>query len=205
MPTLLYASASPYSAKVRMAAHYLNVALDQDIILTPKMIATQEEPDTLINANPLGKIPTLVLDDGTGIFDSRAIMGELDRMSGGKLFPRNKDKRRQADRLEAAADGLCDALVTQVYERRMRPEEKVHTPWLDYQARKVERALNWLESEVPALRGKLHGGHFALAAALGYADLRFPDLNWRRGRPRLRKFVSRFEEAFGAYGEFKPQ
>lgn len=205
MPTLLYAPASPYSSKVRMAAHYLNVMLDQDIALDAKTIATGEEPDELVTANPLGKIPTLVLDDGTALFDSRVIMGELDRMSGGKLYPRNKEKRRVADLLEAASDGLCDVLLTQVYERRMRPDDKVHTPWLDYQARKAERAFNWLETEVPALRGTLHGGHFALAAALGYADLRFADLNWGRGRPRLRKFLTRFGETFGAFDQLKPQ
>lgn len=198
MPRLLYAPASPYSSKVRMAARHLDLPLDAEIV------STNEEPGLLIKANPLGKIPTLLLDDGKAMFDSRAIMGELDRMSGNRLYPRNRDKRRQADLLEAAADGLCDVLLAQVYERRMRPEEKVHTPWLDYQARKAERALDWLEREVPALRGRLHGGHFALAAALGYADLRFPDLNWRRGRPRLRRFLARFAEIFPDHEAFLP-
>ena len=198
MPTLLYAPASPYSAKVRMAAHYLEVPL------TAEIVSTGEEPSVLIDANPFGKIPTLVLDDGGAVFDSRAIMGELDRISGNALYPRNKDKRRKAELLEAASDGLCDVLLAQIYERRMRPEEKVHTPWLDYQERKAERAFNWLEVEVPALRGRLHGGHFALASALGYADLRFPGLNWRRGRPRLRRFVTRFADAFPDYDGMKP-
>lgn len=199
MPKLLYSPASPYSAKVRMAARHLGLPLEAETV------ATSEEPEALIRANPLGKIPTLLLDDGTALFDSRATMGELDRMSGSGLYPRNKNKRRQAERLEAAADGLCDVLLAQVYERRMRPEEKVHTPWLDYQARKAERAFDWLENDVPALRGKLHGGHFALAAALGYADLRFGDLNWRRGRPRLRRFLKRFGESFADHEALKPQ
>ena len=199
MPTLFYAPASPYSAKVRMAAHYLDIALDAEITMA------SQEPDTLIKANPLGKIPTLVLDDGIAVFDSRAIMSELDRISGGKLYPRNKDKRRAAEQLEAAADGLCDAVLTQTYERRMRPEEKVHEPWLDYQRRKVVRALDWLEAELPALRGRPHGGHFALAAALGYLDLRLPDLNWSRGRPRLRRFAARFGDLFADYDRLKPR
>lgn len=198
MPKLLYAPASPYSAKVRMAASYLDLPIEAQIV------ATNEEPSVLVGANPLGKIPTLLLDDDTALFDSRAIMGELDRMAGNRLYPRNREKKRLADLLEAASEGLCDVLLAQVYERRMRPPEKVHTPWLDYQARKAERALDWLENEVPALRGKLHGGHFALAAALAYADLRFSDMNWRRGRPRLRRFLTRFAEAFPAYGELKP-
>ncbi len=182
-----------------MAAHHLGIALDEEVV------ATSEEPDALTRANPLGKIPTLVLDDGTAVFDSRPIMAELDRMSGGKLYPRNGERRRTAERLEAAADGLCDALVASVYERRMRPAEKVHTPWLDYQMRKAVRALDWLEAEAPALRGRPHGGHFALAAALAYADLRFEALNWRRGRPRLRRFIDRFAETVPGYEALGPR
>lgn len=185
MPKLLFAPASPYSAKVRMAAALHDIALECEVV------QTSSEPDGLTGANPLGKIPTLVCDDGFAVFDSRAIMAELDRMSGKKLFPRNGDKRREAERLEAAADGLCDALLAQVYEKRMRPEEKVHQEWLDYQARKVTRMLDWLNENGGRVAKLPHGGHLALYAALGYADLRFPNLNWQRGRPKLKRLVAR--------------
>lgn len=199
MPVILYSPASPYSAKVRMAADYTNVDIEA------RKVTTSDEPDDLIGANPLGKIPTLILDDGFSLFDSRAIMQEIDRMSGKVLFPRNGEKRRAAERLEAAADGLCDCLLAQVYEKRMRPEEKVHQEWLDLQARKVERALDWLEANITPVRGKLNGGQFAVAAAMSYMDLRFPDLNWRRGRSKLRRFETRFKEAYPAFDLNKSQ
>ena len=190
---------SPYCAKVHMAAHHLGLPLDA------VLVNTAEDPAELIQANPLGKIPTLVLDDGTALFDSRAIMLEFDRMSGRRLYPRSPEKRRAADLLEAASDGLCDTLLTQVHERRFRPADKVYSPWLDRQAMKSARALDWLEREVPALRGAPHGGHLALASALGYLDLRFPDLNWRRGRPRLKRFDQRFSALYPDLAGMKPK
>jgi glutathione S-transferase len=199
MPRLLYSPASPYSAKVRMAAAWLDLPIEAETV------NTNDEPALLIDNNPLGKIPTLVLDDGSALFDSRAIMQELDRMSGRKLFPRNAQKRMEAERLEALADGICDTLLAQVYEKRFRPSEKVHQPWLDLQARKAARGLDWLNDTPPRVTTKLTGGQFAVAAMLGYLDLRFADMNWRRGRPKLKRFEDRFAKAFPDYATLRPQ
>ena len=89
MPKLLYASASPYSAKVRMAAAYAGVPLDAVIV------DTNQRPAELIQANPLGKIPTLITDEGEAMFDSRAITQHLNRVSGNALFPRNAGQARR--------------------------------------------------------------------------------------------------------------
>ncbi|QKV18402.1 glutathione S-transferase [Oricola thermophila] len=199
MSRLLYSPASPYSAKVRMAAAWLGLPIETETV------NTNDEPALLVDSNPLGKIPTLLLDDGSALFDSRAIMQELDRMSGRKLYPRNAQKRMEAERLEALADGICDALLAQVYEKRFRPAEKVHQPWLDQQARKAARGLDWLERNAPRVTTKLTGGQFAVAAMLGYLDLRFGDTNWRRGRPRLKRFETRFAAAFPEYATLRPQ
>ncbi len=197
MPILYHASASPYSAKVRTAAAHFNVELEL------QSVVTTDEPAALLAANPMGKIPTLLLDDGFAVFDSRSIMQEIDRLSGKLLYPRNANKRRLVERLEAAGDGLSDVLVAQVYERRYRPEEKVHQGWLDKQAAKAERSLDWLEANIIPVRGKLNGGQFAVAAALSYADLRFPKRKWQRGRPKLRRFMQRFSEACPAFETLK--
>ena len=117
MPKLFYASSSPYSSKVRMAALYAGIAVE----LVP--IKTEDKPAELIVANPLGKIPVLVLDDGRSIHDSRAITQHLNRASKNLLLPRNSDKRLEAEVLEALADGICDCALSMVYERRTRPEE----------------------------------------------------------------------------------
>lgn len=199
MTRLLYSPASPYASKVRMAAAWLELPLETEAV------TTTDEPGLLIDNNPLGKIPTLVFEDGSALFDSRAIMQEFDRMSGRRLYPRNAQKRMEAERLEALGDGICDTLLAQVYEHRFRPAEKVHQPWLDMQARKTARGLDWLNANAPRVTSKLTGGQFAVAAMLGYLDLRFPDLNWQRGRPKLKRFRDRFAAQFPDYETLKPK
>lgn len=196
---LLYASPSPYSSKVRMAARHVGVELEG--------VPTKTGPDAeyLMALNPLGKIPTLVLDDGTAVFDSRAIMQELNRTVRNGLYPTAAAKRRSAERLEALADGMCDAMLAIVYDRRFRPEEQQSEEWQEMQWAKVAHALDWLEADTPRVTSRLNGGHFALAAALGYAELRHSERIWGRGRPKLRRFLARFAETFDGWDDLKPQ
>lgn len=195
---VLFSPASPYSAKVRMAARYAGIPIE------PVKTDTSAEGAELVDSNPLGKIPTLVTDEGVAVFDSRAIMQYLDRVSGRKLYPRNAARRTEAEVLEALCDGICDALLTIVYERRFRPEEKVHQEWIDRQWRRVERALDHLNANMPRTTKSLHGGHFALAAMLGYLALRFEG-QWERGRPKLKNWPAKFEKLFPEHAELKPQ
>lgn len=189
MPTILYAPASPFSAKVRMAAAMAGIALDA------RVVDTNADPAELLSANPLGKIPTLVLDDGSAIFDSRAITRYLDQLSGRRLYPRDAEKRLRSERLEALADGIADCAIAHVYERRLRPAEKVHQPWLDRQWAKVVRALDHLDGNLPRLGKSADAGQIALRATLGYLSLRFPG-EWEKGRARLRRWAQRFDERF---------
>ena len=189
MAKVLVSSASPYSCKVRMAAAYAGIPLQA----VP--VETSDPPAELLNANPLGKIPVLIADDGETIFDSRAITQYLNRLSGNKLYPRNPAKRTDAERLEALADGIADCALAHVYERRSRPEEIVHQPWLDKQWGKVGRALDALDAEPPRLGRKITGGHIALRAVLGYLDLRFAG-KWEKGRGKLKRWAARFDDKF---------
>src|SRR6218665_829010 len=132
---LLYAPASPYSAKVRMAARHLGIAI------TDVKTDTNAAPAELTDSNPLGKIPVLIREGEAPIYDSIAIMHFLDRLSGGKLYPKKHEKRTDAEVLEALCDGVMDCLLAIVYERRSREEEKIHQPWIDKQWSKVVRAL----------------------------------------------------------------
>lgn len=193
---IFYSSTSPYSTKVRMAAQYAGLAAEAVVADTAK------DPADLLAANPLGKIPALVTDDGLAVFDSRAIMNYIDRQSRGALYPRNAVKRTEVDVLEATADGICDCLLAIVYERRSRPEDKVYQPWIDRQWQKVERALDHLEANMPRLGKKPNAGHFALAAMLRYIELRFAG-QWQRGRPKLKRYLTRFEAVFPDYAAFK--
>jgi glutathione S-transferase len=198
MLKILYGYPSPYSAKVRMAAAYAGVDFDSEIV------STDAEPALLINNNPLGKIPVLITDDGESIFDSRAITQYLNRISKNALFPRNSAKRLEAERLEALADGICDCLLAHVYERRHRPEEKIHDGWLEKQWKKVSRSLDALESDPPKLPKKITGGQIALRACLGYMALRF-DGKWERGHSRLKRWAKRFDEKFPELAAYLPK
>lgn len=179
-----------------MAARYLG--LDVQEIKTE----TGPQPAELIDNNPLGKIPTLICDDGRSVYDSVAIMSYLDRLSGGRLYPKRHEKRTNAEVLEALCDGTTDSLLAIVYERRFRPEEKVHQPWIDHQWAKVSRGLDHLERNMPKTGKKLNGGHFALAALLGYLDLRFAG-QWEEDRPFLAAWRGTFAKRFGDYNEMK--
>ena len=189
MPRILYSSASPYSAKVRMAATQAGIAFDS------VSVDTNADPALLTDANPLGKIPVLITDDGDAVYDSRVITQYLNRISGNSLFPRNAAKRLEAERLEALADGIADCLLAHVYERRFRPEEKIHQPWLDRQWSKVERSLDHLVANTPRLPAKVTAGHIALRALLGYLSLRFEG-KWERGRSKLVRWAKKFDERF---------
>lgn len=197
MPKLLYSSASPYSAKVRMAAAYAGIDVEA------VSVSTSERPAQLIGANPLGKIPTLLLDDGRGVFDSRVITQYLNRESKNALFPRNADKRIEAEMLEALADGICDCALAMVYERRLRPEDMVFEPWLDAQWTKIVASLDMLNANPPKLPKKITVGQIALRACLGYLGLRFAG-KWEKGHGRLTRWVARFDEKFPELKAYVP-
>jgi glutathione S-transferase len=172
-----------------MAAAYAGIAID----VVP--VVTQDRPAELISANPLGKIPVLVLDDGRSVYDSRVITQHLNRLSKNALFPRNPDKRLEAEMLEALADGISDCALLMVYERRMRPDAMVYQPWLDGQWVKVTSALDQLNANPPKLPKKITVGQIALRVTLGYLALRFAG-KWEKGRGRLTRWIARFDEKF---------
>ncbi len=195
---LLCSPTSPFSSKVRMAARHLGLEV------TEIRVDTNAGPAILVDNNPLGKIPTLLTDDGTSVFDSIAIMHYFDRLTKGALYPSKKGKRTDSEVLEALCDGVCDCLLAIVYERRFRDEEKVHQPWIDRQWKKVETALNYLAANAPKIGKKLHGGHFALAAMIGYLDLRFKG-QWEEDHAELTGWLREFKKAFDGYEQLKPQ
>lgn len=195
---LLFAPASPYSSKVRMAARHLGIELEEE------RVNTAENPPELVDTNPLGKIPTLITDDGTAIFDSRAIMHYLHRIGDKRLYPKKDEKRTEAEVLEALADGISDCLLAIVYEKRYRSPELVSQDAIDRQWAKINRSLDYLDKHLPKTAKKLHGGHFALAATLGYLMLRFPG-EWENGRAALTEWPAKFAEHFEPYPALRPK
>lgn len=186
---------SPFGRKVAIAAGVLGLSDQIEIVAAD----TNNASDTLRAQNPLGKLPTLVLDDGRTLFDSRVILEYLDHLAGGgRIVPREAGARFAALRLQALCDGIMDASILQVYEGRYRPEGMRHQPWVDYQADKVARALHALEAEPQALDPVPHVGQITLACALGYRDLRFAGA-WRAGHPQLVGWLDRFAAQVPAF------
>lgn len=186
MLVLRSAPASPFGRKVKIAAYELGLIDKIEVTAAD----TSDPNEVLRSQNPLGKIPTLILEDGTTLFDSRVIVEYLDDLAGGdKLFPRGPERFKQL-RLQALGDGIADATLLQVYEVRFRPEEGRNAAWVANQAGKVSRALAELEKAPPAFdRPRI--GEIALAAALGYLDLR-QEGKWRADHPRLVAWLDEF-------------
>ena len=150
--------------------------------------------------NPLGKIPALIVEDGTVLYDSPVILEYLDhRAGGGKIVPQEPNARFAALTLQALCDGILDACILLVYEGRWRPVEKHEPKWIDHQTGKVERAFAVLEANPPALTAVPDVGQITLACALGYQDLRFGG-KWRGSYPRLLKWHDEFEARVPAFG-----
>ncbi len=185
--------ASPFGRKTKIVAALLGVAVT--VVETDTMSPT----DSIRRENPLGKIPTLVLDDGTALFDSGVIVAYLDAVAGGhRMIPAETGPRFAALRLEALADGMAEAALLQVYETRWRDPARQDAAWLEHQAGKVARGLAVLEAAPP--EGDVTVGHVALACALGYLDLRFGGA-WRAGHPRLVAWLDAFATAVPAFGD----
>jgi glutathione S-transferase len=174
---------SPFVRKVMIAAHETGLA-DRITLVRSPVAMNQANPAVLAD-NPLSKIPTLVTADGTAWFDSDVICEYFDSLHDGpRLVPAEGQARWSALRWNALASGWIDALVLWRNER-MRPDAHRSQPTLAAYAAKTDATLRWIELRVDELgTSDFHIGHIALGCAFGYMDLRFADLNWRRGRPR---------------------
>lgn len=193
---LRYSAASPYARKIRIAAELLGLTSQIEIVAAN----TADPGDSLRQQNPLGKIPTLILADGTTLYDSRVIADYLDHLGGGKLIPADPSRRFETLRQQALGDGINDAALLIRYEIASRPPELRHPATIELQQGKIDRALDALESAPPS--GPVDIGHLAVACALGYLDLRFEGA-WRDGRPKLVAWLERLEKETPAFAATK--
>lgn len=190
---LWYSPASPFVRKVLILAHETGL-IDQ--IELVNVATTVINPDSdLAKANPIGKIPTLVTDDGLSIMDSRVICEYLDGLHGGdKMIPAEGIERINILTTQAIGDGILEAAVGVRYETFLRPEEKQWDQWVDGQMLKVGQALDSLETWRGAKLQDIHLGSITIASALGYLDFRQPDYDWRSGRPVLTQMYETFSQ-----------
>ena len=174
---------SPTSPYVRKVVIF---AMETGLMDRIEQVPTQAwSPDTdLPKDNPLGKIPTLIADDGQPVYDSQVICEYLDGLHGGRpLIPSGPGRIAQL-RLHALADGILDAGVTARIEGSIRPQEFRWQGWIDRQTAAIVRALDVMEAECGAWGDDFLFGQIAAITALGYVDFRL-GLKWRDTRPTL--------------------
>lgn len=176
--------ASPFGRKVKVAA--IEIGLFERLELANLQTSPLASDPGLVADNPLGKIPCLVLDDGSALYDSRVICEYLDTLhEGTRLFPEPMAGRWTALRRQALGDGIAEAALLARYETFLRPEELRWHGWVEAQLAKVRHAIDRLEAEAEELAGRIDIGAISLACALGYVDFRHPGLDWRHGHPAL--------------------
>ena len=179
---------SPFVRKVMVCAHELGVA---DRIETVRTVVAMDKPNPmLLFDNPLGKIPTMVLDDGTVLYDSLVICEFLDGLAGPKLFPAAGAARWTALTWHALGTGLLDTFILW---RNEREKPAPHAAWLAGFELKAQTALDHMETLVPEMEAAPFGiGQITLGIVPAYVDFRFPDLEWRSGRPKLEAWYRGF-------------
>lgn len=148
--------------------------------------------------NPLGKIPVLVLDDSTPLYDSRVIVEYIDAISPvSRLIPEPTRQRALVRRWEALADGLCDAAVLMTLEKR-RPATQQSNDWIERQLGKIERSVAELARDLedkPWCNGEAYSlADIATGCALGYLNLRYPELDWRDHYPNLARLSEKLDK-----------
>jgi glutathione S-transferase len=199
MMILRSSPASPYARKVRIAISLLGLAGKIEVRDTD----LNDPADSIRAQNPLGKIPALILEDGTAYYDSHVILEYLDYLAGGgRIIPRESKARFDALRLQALCDGILDACILLVYEGRYRPADKHVQAWIDRQDGKVARGLAALEAAPSKLDPVPDVGQIALACVLGYRDLRFAG-SWRKDHPRLLAWHDKFAAQVPAFAQTK--
>jgi len=182
---------SPYVRKVRvvMAEKKLDYQLELEDVWAS---------DHILESNPLGKVPCLVMEGGEAVFDSRVIVEYVDTLSPvGRLIPERGRERAEVRTWEALGDGLLDAAITARLEQTWaaRTEGQRSAAWVDRQMRKIEAALAAMSKGLGE-KPFCSGIHFSLSdiavgCALGYLDLRFPRIDWRSDYANLARLYEK--------------
>ena len=192
---------SPFGRKVKMATFILGF----DDQVTPVLTDTLDHNDSICEVNPLGKIPALE-DGGVTYYDSRVIMEYLDaKAGGGKIIPAHGPERYETLTRAALMDGILDAAILVIYERRMRPEDKYVESVVERQRGKIIRGLEAIAVKNPSYsNGAMPDiGEIGLACVLDYLDFR-KQVNWRDHAPNLASWLADFAVAVPGYEDSMP-
>lgn len=187
---LIYSVPSPYARKARVTL--IEARLEGRV--ETEAIDPWADPPGFRDDNPLGKVPTLIRDDGPPLFQSNAVCEYLDAIANADLYPTEAPGRWTSLRQLALADGILDASVTVRMELIFHEPDQLSQKLVERQELSVARAIAALESEAAALSGAVSIGQIAVACALAYRDFRFADVDWRSQSPKLADWFAGFAE-----------
>ena len=187
---LWYSPASPFVRKVLVMAHETGLIEKLELNLVAST-AIQPDPE-LSKVNPLTKIPTLELEDGSTIFDSTVICEYLDTLHDGQKMIPDDETRWNTLVTQSIGNGIMEAAVGVRYEQALRPQEHQWDVWMNGQFAKIDKALDVLETWRGARIQDMHIGSITVACALAYMDFRHGDRDWRDGRPVLTQMLDTF-------------
>ncbi len=188
---LRHSHTSPFVRKVTVLLH--ETGLTERVRM--EKVDGWSEPGFLTAENPLSMVPTLLLDDGSSLYDSAVICEYLDAQHPGpKLIPPVGEARWRVLREQALADGMLECAVLIFMELNKRPVEKRWDWWVDLKRRAIVRALDLLERDVATLGDRVDLGTISIAIALGYLDLRGAVEAWRDPRPMLSAWHAGFAQ-----------
>ena len=190
---LLASLASPYTRKVRVVLVEKKIECDLELVDVAPI-------DNAVNAhNPLGKIPALVLDDGTPLYDSRVIVEFLDARSPiNRLIPDETRDRVSVRRWEALADGVLDAGIL-VRSETLRDKKERSKAWTDKQVARMHRGMDQLAKDLGE-KSWCHGDRYSLAdiavgCCMGWLDFRKPgEVNWDSEYPAVERHYRKLME-----------
>lgn len=186
---LLGSVASPYARKVRIVMSEKRVECVFEV--DAPWSATSKVPEH----NPLGKIPVLITENGSAIYDSRVIVEYLDNLTPlNRLIPEPNRQRIDVKRWEALADGLCDALVA-IHLEKARPQQQQSAEWIVRQEKKIDASLKAIAADLGDktwCSGEQYNlSDISVGCALGYLDLRFSHIDWRNQYPNIAKLAEK--------------
>lgn len=193
MPTLIQLPVSPFARKARVLIHEMNLESLVECV-DFGLVSPVSLNEDVLKCNPLGMIPTLILDNEESLYDSAVICEYLDVMGKGGFFPNEFEERFPALKLQALADGMLDAAVALRYELAMRPIELHWPEWIDHQTQRIKRAVSEFENQLPLFSDHPTIGEVTVACALGYLDFRYSELNWREEHVDLDNWFAKFSQ-----------
>jgi glutathione S-transferase len=180
---IFFSPTSPYVRKCMVTAH--EVGLVDRLELLPASAHPVTRDQAIIASNPLGKVPTLVSDDGHALYDSRVICEYLNDLGQGRLLAKDGALRWEALTLQSLGDGILDAALLARYETAVRPEALRWTDWIQGKIDAIHTSLRYLEEHPELFQRDFNLGLLTVGCALWYLDLRYPDLAWRQNYPQL--------------------